>query len=323
MWQVPVTTELCGRCWMLFWADGPPSTGDRHTNFTLSSSGGSVGLFTSVGTLIDYLTYPVLPTDYSFGRFPDGGSDLRVFSTVTHTAANNVPPTSLILNEYNAVSPLNLLKNLGSDTQFSRIPGNGGDWFELVVTENLLDITGWQLELRNDAGGVGETLQTLTFSAHSLWQTLRSGSIITISEELADDLSYDPQAGDWTINARAADSGTGSLITAQDFEVSNVNWQLTIKDDQGIVQFGPAGEGVWRGSRPVHHRGGRLQRRKFEHLRGAERLRGRVARAGFHHVARRGAAGAVHRPRRRRRHDLRCPGQLPQRSEPRSGGRRR
>jgi hypothetical protein len=33
-------------------------------------------------------------------------------------------------------------------------------------------------------------------------------------------------------------------ITPQDFEVSNDNWQLTIKNDQGAVIFGPAGEGV-------------------------------------------------------------------------------
>ena len=37
-----------------------------------------------------------------------------------------------------------------------------------------------------------------------IWSDLRSGTIITVAEDLADDASYDPSAGNWWINVRAA-----------------------------------------------------------------------------------------------------------------------
>ena len=50
----------------------------------------------------------------------------------------------LLLNEYNAVSGSKFLGGgaagdtaNGSDATFGRVAGNGGDWFELVVLDNL------------------------------------------------------------------------------------------------------------------------------------------------------------------------------------------
>ena len=245
MWQIPGGTSICSGCWLLFWADTQTGQGSTHTNFTLAPAGGSVGLFSSGGLMIDYLNFGALAADYSFGRFADGESKLRVFSTVTPEAANDVPPSPLILNEYNAVSPANLLDNLNSDSHFGRVQGNGGDWFELVVTVDHLDIRGWELVLSDDTGGAGETIQTLTFTSDPIWTDLRAGTIITVAEGLADNVSYDPASDDWWINVQASSGGTDLYITAQDFEVSNVNWQLTIKDDLSLPVFGPAGEGVW------------------------------------------------------------------------------
>ena len=56
----------------------------------------------------------------------------------------------LILNEYNAVSPGNYLDNSNSDTYWGRVLGNGGDWFELVVTQDHVDVRGWELELSDE-----------------------------------------------------------------------------------------------------------------------------------------------------------------------------
>jgi hypothetical protein len=245
-WSFPSGTQICGGCWLLVWADGTVAQGPTppHTNFTLSVAGGFVGLYASDQTLIDYLNYGPLPTDHSYGRFPDGTAEQRVFSVTTPEAANEVPTSPLILNEYNAVSPLKYLDNDNEDTYWGRIQGNGGDWFELVVTSDHLDVSGWQLVLTNDTGGVGETSQTLTFGSQMPLPDLRAGTILTVSEDLGDDVSYDPPVGDWWINVQAADGGTDVYITAQDFEVSNLNWQLTIKNDQDAVIFGPAGEGI-------------------------------------------------------------------------------
>jgi hypothetical protein len=245
-WSFPSGTQICAGCWLLVWADGTESQGPTppHTNFTLSVAGGFVGLYASDQTLIDYLDYGPLPADHSHGRFPDGTADERVLSLTTPGAANEAPTSPLILNEYNAVDPGKYLDNGNEDTYWGRILGNGGDWFELVVTSNHLDVRGWQLVLTNDTGGAGETSQTLTFSSDALWSDLNAGAIVTVSEELADDVSYDPYNDDWWVNVQAADAGTGVYITPQDFEVSNDNWQLTIKDDAGAAIFGPAGEGI-------------------------------------------------------------------------------
>jgi hypothetical protein len=161
----------------------------------------------------------------------------------------------LILNEYNAVSSSNYLNGGDefmdgdgkvpppADPWFGRVPGNGGDWFELVVVADHLDIRGWKLAISDD--GVDQA--PLVFTTRPIWSDLRAGTIITVSEEVADDVSYAPQNGDWWINVRAADPGTGGTgvyITAAGFPVTNDDWQLTIYDRSDAVVFGPAGEGI-------------------------------------------------------------------------------
>ena len=65
----------------------------------------------------------------------------------TPAAANDVPRSPLILNEYNAVADNKVLDN-NSDTYWGQVEGNGGDWFELVVIEPGLDLRGWELQWR-------------------------------------------------------------------------------------------------------------------------------------------------------------------------------
>ena len=60
---------------------------------------------------------------------------------------------------------------------------------------------------------------------NSLWADLRAGTIVTVSEDLEDDVSYDPPSGDWWVNVQSADVAGGVYITAEDFEVSNDAWQ--------------------------------------------------------------------------------------------------
>jgi len=156
----------------------------------------------------------------------------------------------VILNEYNAVSASSYLNGgdsaadeengRASDVHFGRMRGNGGDWFELVVIKDHLDMRGWQLDLYE-----GGTLdETLTLTSHAIWRDLRSGTIITVSEDVASDISYDPAAGDWWINVQARDNADGLYIERSSFAVSSSNWQLRIRNAAGTVIFGPAGEGV-------------------------------------------------------------------------------
>jgi hypothetical protein len=164
--------------------------------------------------------------------------------------AGNVWGADLILNEYNAVDSNDFLGGgtavadesggRASDSHFGRVPGNGGDWFELVVIKDHLDIRGWQLDLFED--GVFD--ETLVLTASPIWKDLRAGTIITVSEDLASDISYNPAAGDWWINVQANNNADGLYIEKSSFPVSSKNWQLVIRNLAGAIVFGPAGEGV-------------------------------------------------------------------------------
>ena len=171
-------------------------------------------------------------------------------------AQRSAHAADLVLNEYNAVGGSVFLENGASDSFWGQRPGNGDDWFELVVITDHLDIRGWELRLVDNAGGLGEESFLLTFTDHVVWSDLRSGTILTISEDLstnADD--YEPALGRWWINVRARPEESGSFISVAcdapacdpsvaKWATSNSLWQLTIRDDVGALVFGPAGEGI-------------------------------------------------------------------------------
>ena len=156
----------------------------------------------------------------------------------------------IILNEYNAVDSNDFLGGGNSsadesggrafDSYFGRVPGNGGDWFELVVITDHLDIRGWQLDIYED----GILDETLVLKADEIWQDLRAGTIITVSEDVPSDVSYDPNAGDWWINVQAHNDVDNPYIENSSFPVSASNWRLRIRNVAGQVVFGPAGEGI-------------------------------------------------------------------------------
>jgi len=137
-------------------------------------------------------------------------------------------PTPLLLNEWNAVAEEEEIA--GGDTALGSLPGNGGDWLELVVCEDGLDLRGWQLELTTRNGKAG----TVVLGEEDVLNGLRAGSIVTVAEEIESDESYDPDAGDWTVQLQASEP----------FDVDHLDWQLTVHDAQGNIRFGPAGEGV-------------------------------------------------------------------------------
>jgi hypothetical protein len=177
------------------------------------------------------------------------GRTIGVFVVLTLLSAN-AWAADIILNEYNAVDANDFLgggnssadENGGraSDSYFGRVPGNGGDWFELVVITDHLDIRGWQLDIYED----GVLDETLVLTASAIWQDLRAGTIITVSEDVPSDASYDPNAGDWWINVQAHNDVDNPYIENSSFPVSASGWQLRIRNVAGQVVFGPAGEGV-------------------------------------------------------------------------------
>ncbi len=164
--------------------------------------------------------------------------------------AQGVWAADIILNEYNAVDSNDFLGGGDAamdeaggrafDTYFGRVMGNGGDWFELVVIKDHLNMKGWQLDVYED----GVLDETLTLTQDAIWSDLRAGTIITVAEDVPSDVSYNPAAGDWWINVQANNNGDGKYIKKSSFPVSATNWQLKIRNASGATIFGPAGEGV-------------------------------------------------------------------------------
>lgn len=75
--------------WKLFWADNEPYEGADHCNFKLSSQGEVVFLTFPDGVSVsDYLAFPSLQEDASYGRVEDGGVDAAFFSLPTPNQTN-------------------------------------------------------------------------------------------------------------------------------------------------------------------------------------------------------------------------------------------
>ncbi len=175
----------------------------------------------------------------------------------------------VILNEYNAVAPDEWLGNpdleecegpagfacsTRTDTYFGRVIGNGGNWFELAVVADHVDMRGWRLyweEINALKEGV------IFLSDDAFWSDIRAGTIITFTELTAaeggidTDVSFDPCNGDWWINVNSFDA---TLVTTTEtnvegdgpgnFSVGNNDWRLTILDSSGAVVTPAAGEGA-------------------------------------------------------------------------------
>lgn len=187
-------------------------------------------------------------------------------------AATAIP---LIVNEYNAVAPDKYLDGDtwveagGSDTYFATYPGldgsgliqgNGGNWIELVVTEDHVDIRGWKVVWEETffEGGtpLGKRGGEVVFSpTASIFSNLRRGTILTISEhasidvdlalvgsdknrtrnlspeeidvtiDWSTDISYDPQHGDWWIHlsTKYEVDQAEPLVTTAVFNPENYN----------------------------------------------------------------------------------------------------
>ncbi len=207
-----------------------------------------------------------------------------VLALVGHAFAGG-PIGGLILNEYNAVGSQKWLGNSNDvacegpagfdcsdeeDTFFGRVQGNGGNWIELVVTVDNLDVRGWELriaEISNDEtdgtdlwfGNPFVEQGIIRFTNDPFWSNLRAGTVLTITElttaqgGLDTDLSFDPCAGDWWINVNSFDTALLDVVNnvlgdgPGNFSVGNDEFLLEVHSGSGpgaTLLFGPAGEGA-------------------------------------------------------------------------------
>lgn len=155
-----------------------------------------------------------------------------------------VAAPALVLNEYNAVPGSSELAG-GADVTLGPVIGNGGDWYEFLVVEDHLDVRGWTIELwdRDRDDDLGAFAASLTFTSDDLFSGLPAGMLITVSEDMPDDLSFDRASGDWHINLQANDFGQGSMFSVQEsFNSTRSDQHVILRDATGAVRSPVVGE---------------------------------------------------------------------------------
>ena len=211
-------------------------------------------------------------------------------ATQTHAA-------DVVMSEWNAVNDVKWLNSADTpactgpggitcgtdaDTFFGRVMGNGGDWLELVVVNDHVDMRGWKIQWVAGVGvasadappigngtdiwwGDGSSAQgEITLSQAAIWADVRAGTIITVIQAttaqggLDSDTSFDPCAGDWSINANLFDTtlvSASSNIAAElalgdPLHISEDNWWCRIVRQNGDVVIDLVGEGQpsWSGT---------------------------------------------------------------------------
>jgi hypothetical protein len=177
--------------------------------------------------------------------------NLLLLSLLTLLAASTPAwGAPLIINEYNAVGETKVLGGGGQDTFFNanyvNPTGNGGNWVELVVTQDHLDIRGWKLAWANADPDSGD----VTFTNDALWADVRSGTIITLREDDTGDLgtpvgarpsnvSFNPGANDFWLEINVDDA---AYIIKNGFKTDNDDWAGTLFNATPAVVQGPIGE---------------------------------------------------------------------------------
>lgn len=97
-WQIPAGSTIAANGYLLLWCDNQTTDGPLHAAFTLSDNGEGVGLFhdnAHGNVLIDYVPFPRIGVNVSYGRYADGADSLGYMTTVTpgaSNAAHNAPP---------------------------------------------------------------------------------------------------------------------------------------------------------------------------------------------------------------------------------------
>lgn len=127
--------------YLLLWADKASQDGALHLPFKLDRSKGVIILSqkSASGTIttLDKIEYAQQNTDVSYGRYPDGSSNMIIFTKTTPKASNTILSDSfidgLVINEF-------MSKNTSTVQEET---GTYADWFEIYnTTSKDIDLGG-------------------------------------------------------------------------------------------------------------------------------------------------------------------------------------
>ena len=130
-WPFPTNALIPSNGFLVVWCDGAPeqtASNALHTSFRLSADAGCLVLTRALGSgvqIVDYLNYPALPANWSYGDLPDAQPFYRksMFFATPGATNNGAPaPLAVVINEWLADN---------SRTLADPADGNFEDWFEL------------------------------------------------------------------------------------------------------------------------------------------------------------------------------------------------
>ena len=135
--------------YLIVWADEEVGQGALHAPFKLDASGEDLYLLDGA-VVIDQVTFPLLGSDQSFGRWPDGRGDWQLLSAATPGAENQNPEepeeVTLFINEFLALNETGLQDELGEYEDWAEIYNPGPDSVQmggLFLTDELALTTQW------------------------------------------------------------------------------------------------------------------------------------------------------------------------------------
>jgi hypothetical protein len=86
-WRIPSSTTIDSKGYLLIWCDNKDNT--THTNFSLDIKGEDIILSDVGKTQVDKVTYPKQFTNISYGRSPDGSTNVNYLSKPTPSLQND------------------------------------------------------------------------------------------------------------------------------------------------------------------------------------------------------------------------------------------
>ena len=136
-----------------------------ESGFGLSSSGETVWLENTSGSIADSVTFPALTVDQSYGRIPDGG-DWQILDTITRGISNNITVSSdVVMNEI-----------------YSRGTTTDPDWIEIYNSStSAIDISGYKIY---DSGGQSGTKPKKEFPTGSVIPA--NGFLVIVTDDTSE-----------------------------------------------------------------------------------------------------------------------------------------
>jgi hypothetical protein len=95
-WTIPNGTAIEPNGYLIFWHDKQTYQGNNHANYKLQNVADVLQLTTDSGELLDEISFPEMPKNHSYGRFPNGSQTTTIFEFGTPNMNNDFAGTETL-----------------------------------------------------------------------------------------------------------------------------------------------------------------------------------------------------------------------------------